>query len=382
MVHDDGLSSTDIAVPDAIDSGRIDIDLGAVAANLAEIRRLAGSGRKIIATIKADAYGHGCVAVARRLEAAGVEYFAAGNLDDAAAMRAAGVATPMILLSGLRPHMIGRVLGLGVIPTVFDLDVAEALARAARQPVPVFVKVDCGFGRFGVPLAEAHALMRRFRSIERLRVEGIYTHNSFSDPTGQAWAMARAVDFAALVAALERDGLRPPVTQALASPGVFAGLDDGSDAVAVGHVLYGINPVSPAMHSPGGMALRPALTAIRTRLANVGKRPPDGQAAAYLRHVKGPIGVVPVGLCHGYRPTAPAAFMIVGGRKAPILRVCLENTILDLSGIEAAVDEEVLILGAVGDLRITLDMLAAWQGTSVLMVVTGLGRSLQRRYAG
>ncbi len=379
MFQDDGSQAPRAADLGDTDSGCIDIDLRAVTANLAEIRRLAGA-RKVIATVKADAYGHGCVAVARSLQAAGVEYFAAGNLGDAAAMRDAGVTAPMLLLGALRPEMIERLNRLEVMPSIADLESAEALSQASARPVPVFVKVDCGFGRFGVPLAEAFALIGRLTSVERIRVEGIYTHNSFADPVSLAWAKGRTADFAALVRTLEAAGLRPKVVQALASPALFAGLDDPGDAVAIGHVLYGIRPVGPDVSSPGEARFEPALTAIRTRLVNVGRRPPDGQAAAYLRNVAGPTGVIPVGLCHGYRPTSPDAFVIAAGRKVPVLRVCLENTILDLSGLGASVGDEVLLLGNAGGHRITLETLAAWHGTSQLTLVTSLGKSLPRRY--
>ena len=363
------------------ESGCIEIDLGAVLANFAEARRMSGRGRKIIATVKADAYGHGCVAIARCLQDAGADYFAAGNLGDAAAMRAAGVTAPMILLNGLRPNMLGKVLELGLIATVSDFGMAEAMSQATSQATSICIKVDCGFGRFGVPLAEAQQFVRRVASLNRLRVEGVYTHIPFSDPADLEWAKARLSAFAALISALERDGLRPSITQAIASAGLFAGLDDTSSAVAVGHVLYGLRPVSPAFGDCSGVAkLRPALTAIRTRLVHVGRRPPEGEVHVYLRNAAGAVGVVPIGLCHGYRPTASQAFMIVAGHKAPILRVCMENTVLDLSNVHAIAGDEVLLLGEAGDFRISLDLLAEWQSTSPLTVVAGLGRSLPRHY--
>lgn len=379
---DDRLRSAEAAVDHGDgEAGRMDIDLDAIISNLAEIRRLAGSGRKIIATVKADAYGHGCVAIAKCLQAAGVEYFAAGNLGDAAAMRAAGVTRPMILLNGLRPDMIAKAIELDLIVTLMDFSVAEAMSRAALRPIPVSVKVDCGFGRFGVPLAEAQDFIRRVASLDRLKVDGVYTHIPFSDPAGRDWARGRLRAFAALIAVLERDGMRPNFIQALASAGVFAGLDDASNAVAIGHVLYGLPAAGAAIGGPGGgVTLRPALSAVRTRLMHVGRQPPDGEAHAYLRNTAGPVGVVPLGLCHAYRPTAPEAFMIVAGQKAPILRVCLENTVLDLAGVKAAAGDEVVVLGAAGNFGISLDTLAAWHPTSPLSVLTGLGRSLVYRY--
>jgi len=367
---------------DTFETARMDIDMDAVLANLAELRRLTGEATRIIAKLKADAYGHGCVPIARLLERQGVDCFAAGSLHDAEAMRAAGIAAQIVLLAPLRPETIDRVLRANLTPMVPDIAIATALDRRAGRRIAVFVEVDCGFGRFGVPCDAALGMLRTLRGMNHVEVDGIYTHNSFSDPAGREWARRRAVHFAALVAEFGREGLRPRIVQALASPGIFTGLPDPGNAVAVGHLLYGASPVGPQVETPAAGIFRPALSAIATRLVKAGPKPPPGEAASYVSGTSGPVGVIPVGLAHGYRPVAPEAFVLVAGRPAPILRVCLENTIVDLARSPAAAGDEVLLLGTSGDTPITIEMLAQWHRTSVLTILTSLGRSLDRRHVG
>ncbi|MBM3522433.1 MAG: hypothetical protein FJX57_05700, partial [Alphaproteobacteria bacterium] len=172
--------------------------------------------------------------------------------------------------------------------------------------------------------------------------------------------------------------VRVPIAQVLASPGLLTGLDDPHNAVATGHLLYGLTPVSAAMAADLG-GFRPALRSIVSRLVHLGQIGND--AAAYLRGRSGALGVIPLGIAHGYRPTPGESFVIVGGARAPVLRPCLEGTVIDLSQVGSpALGMAVTLLGTAGALRVTLDDLAAWQRTSPLALLTGLTKSLHRRY--
>lgn len=358
------------------------VDLEAVAANFAAVRRRAGPGRRVIAVLKADAYGHGAAAAARCLERAGADLFAVGSLEDAATVRAAGLAAPIVLLCALQPEMIDDVVALDLIPMLEDSAIVAALLAAKRAPVPVFVKVDCGFGRLGVPFAAAAGFVRGLARSQALRVMGLYTHFPFSDRAGRDWAQQRQAAFCDMVDQLAMEGIRPEVTQALASAGLYLQLPDRLNAVAVGSLLFGLRPVAPALEAASaGWHLRPALSAITTKLVHVGARAHADEAAPYLRHTSGPVGVIPIGIQQAYRPASPDAFVIVRGYAAPVLRACLENTVIDLCGApDATVGADVMVLGSSGGLRIGIDDLATWQGASALATVTGLGRALARRY--
>lgn len=354
----------------------VHIDLDALAHNVREIRRLAGRPVAIVASVKANAYGHGIVPVARRLAAEDVEVLATGAFADAVAMREAGVTTPILMMGGALPEAVPDLVARGLMPTVHNRELAEAAAavaaRAARL-VPVYVKVDCGFGSFGVPLDEAHAFVVALARRPRIEVAGLYTHLPFSDATGADWARDGVARFDALVAGLAGDGVHIPVTQARASGALLAGIDDRCTAVSPGALLYGLSPVDAGVARAA--AFRPVMAAIRTRLIQVSHH--TARVGRYAGRVSGPTGVVPFGRLDGNRMPRPesGAHMLVGGRRAPILGVSLEHCVLDLSEApEARVGDEVVVLGDSRGLRISLDDMARWQGAGtndVLMSVNG-----------
>ena len=358
----------------------LEIDLAAVRANYRAICRQA-AGRTVIAVIKGDAYGHGAVAVARTLEAAGVKVLAAGSVEEAIAVRRAGVTAPLLVLGSVEPEAAGEFVRHDLIASLDDRAGAEALARAAGGRAPVWIKVDCGYGRFGVAAHAAADFVRDVADRLALNVRGIYTHLPFADAAGRDWAIRQTRAFDTLVSTLQREGRRFDVVQTTASPGLLSGFDACGD-VAAGQLLYGMDPAGGGLDS--GETMRrylPALRAVRTRLVHLGARLAGEQAAGYLRECRGPLGVVPIGLCHGYRPMAKHAFMLVRGSRAPVLRVCLEATILDLCEVGAAsVGDRVTVIGADGNDRITLEDAATWQGTSALFLLLGLGKSIPRVY--
>lgn len=360
--------------------GYAQIDLAAIEWNLEAVRRRAGPRRRIIAVLKADGYGHGAVEIARSLAHRSVDHFATGSIEEAIAIRRV-TSTPVLLLGSLDPAACPLIVEHGIVASLDDLPAAEALSRAASGgQVDVFVKVDCGFGRFGVALSGASTFIKTVAALPGIRLAGVYTHLPFSDESGRAWAASQGQAFETLIDGLARDGLRIPLTQISASPWLSSGLADRQNAVAAGHLLYGLQPVNSrlAIEIDG---LRPALRSIVSRLVHIGERLPGVEAAPYLRGGAGLLGVVPIGISHGYRPVPGEAFMIIGGVRARVLRPCLESTVVDLAAVPSPmIGTEVLLVGASGDAQVSLDDLALWQATTPLMMLTGLVRHLHRRH--
>lgn len=199
----------------------LDIDLDAVERNYLECCRLAGS-RAVIASVKADGYGHGAVEIARAVARRGCRSVWTGNVEEALAIRRALPELKVLLFGGAAPEALAELAAAGLVPTVCDL--AGARAAAARGPAALCVKVDAGLGRLGVPLGEARETVRAIAALPGVTVEGLYTHLPFGDPAGRDWAAGRAEGFAALLRGLADDGIRPAVTQLWASAGLIAGL--------------------------------------------------------------------------------------------------------------------------------------------------------------
>jgi alanine racemase len=358
---------------------RMDIDLDALAANLAQVRRCTRPGVAVIASVKANAYGHGIVPVAGRLAGAGVEVLATGSIADALAMREAGIGTPILMMGGALPAAMPELLRHDLIPTVHNRELADAVAAAADQRTPVYVKVDCGLGRLGVPLRAAHRFVLDLARQPKLEIAGLYTHLSFADAVGRDFARERYAGFDALVAALARDGVAIPITQARASSALLAGMEDPCSAVSPGGFLYGLSPLNPGVADI--RPLWPVMASVRTALIQVSENAAE-DGGRYAAQVRGATGVVPFGRIDGHRaPIAGAgAHMLIDGAKAPILGVSLEHTVLDLSDVPSPrVGQEVVVMGTSGVCAVTIADIARWQGVGTLDVLMTLNDRVPRR---
>jgi alanine racemase len=348
------------------------IDLAALESNYREVARRVGADVKIIGSVKANAYGHGAVDCATRLSHLGVYALATGDIDEAIAIREAGIKTALLMFGSYLPEQIPLLLAHDLIPTVYNLEGAMAAASAAPRPVPVYVKVDCGLGRLGVGLDDAADFIRQIGRLPNLDVAGIYTHLPFFDAAGRARTAAGLAGFESLCAELSSDGLAPAITQALASAAVLTGLRDRSNAVCVGHLLYGLSPMS----KDGDMsAFAPVLEEVGARLIHIGIHPKGRDVAiGGLYGISNAMttGVLPVGLHHGMRGASPGktAEALFRGRRVRVMSVSLEHTTLDLTGIEdPRLGEPVYLLGGRGPRRISIGDVATWQDRSPLEVV-------------
>jgi alanine racemase len=386
MARTQGCGITDPVLSDDVRPVSLEVDLDALRANYMALRGMVPSETKLIASVKANAYGHGVAGVGRVLADLGAYALATGRFEDALALRAAGVRSKILLFACQLPEASGQLLASDVIPTVYNLETARAVSDSATAPTAVYVKVECGLGRFGVDLGEAADFVQEVAALPNVVVEGLYTHSPFDDAAGRTWAVERLVEFRALRDALAEAGLQIPITQALSSAGVVAGLDDlGCTAVCPGRLLYGLAPVTPDVADCG--EFRPVLRAIKTKLIHIAQHPLSRSAGMSGRDqflAGATIGVVPLGLIDGYRPArAGVAEMLVHGRRAPVLRTSLEATTLDLTDVpNATLGDPVLALGEDGRERITLDDLATWQDTSALEVLTAFSERMPGEVSG
>lgn len=364
----------------------INLDHAALVHNIEVVRSSVGKGRKLIVVVKGNCYGHGVCAVAKILEDNGVSMLATGAYREAAKVRSVGVVTPILILGQVLLETIKDIVNSGFVPTVGSLEEARVVSNVAKSSVSVFVKVDSGFGRFGIPLIDAVSTVKRLVTMPHLIVEGIYTHLPFSDRQGLLWAGKQLQHFEAIVTKLSEIGIQIPITQALSSPGIMCGLQDELSAVAPGSMIYGINPLGADLAPEfGRREIHPVLSAIRTRLTHVTRRPLGSTARPSWPKSITATGVVPIGLAHGYRTprNGRTAVMLVRGRRAIVHRVCLENMILDLSAIDnPKVGEEVVVVGSQGESEVTMENLADWQGSTTQAVMMGLGQTFARRVIG
>jgi alanine racemase len=355
----------------------MEIDTAALSANLVEIRRLAAPGVKVIASVKANAYGHGIIPVAKALEAAGVELLATGSFSDAKALRSAGVSTPVLMLAGTLPEGVGDLVKAGFIPTVYDLRGACAAASAAKSgPAPVFVKVDCGMGRLGVGLMDAPALVDQIAALDGIHLQGIYTHLSFKNAEGMAYAKRRLAMFYALLGDLRAKGHDIPITQALASSALMVGWNDECNAICPGHVLYGMPSVVSDLAPLEGFS--PVLHAVKSRVIDLTDHGPNPMPEAIGYHalrLERRTVVVPCGLNDGNRSAVEGqtAEVLYGDRRLTVLGGSLEHLVVEVpDDVKIDIGDAVTIVGGTGARRIDIAEYARWQGATGLTCMLSL----------
>ena len=279
------------------------LDLDALTSNLNYIKHLAGPEKQLIASIKANAYGHDIRLVASVLQDMQVDMLATGSIEDARTLRKDGVDTPLLLFAYATPENTIAAAKEGFISTIPNLASAISLNAMTPVQIPVYLKIDCGLGRLGAPLSQAKEFVTRIFQLEKLKVEGIYTHVPFSEVASSPWAQGKLDQFDKLVEELESNGYSIPVTQAMGSCCVLAGLRDKSNAVCVGHALYGLSPFS-SEQAPTFHDLRPVVHSISSTLIHIGHHKKGSDIATgglYGTESAHNVGVIPLGLAMGMR---------------------------------------------------------------------------------
>lgn len=370
---------------------RLTVDLSALEANLAACRALLPSGMRVAGVVKADAYGHGLLPVARRLKAAGAEALAVGVAAEARRLRREGVAGDIFLLLGARPEQARQVVADDLTPVCADLEVFQALSAAAQalgRTATTQLKVDTGMTRLGVAPGQVLELLERLAALPGLRVTGLVSHLATAGDPASEQARRQSAVFAELLRAARAKGHTLADSSLAGSGGALVPPPASPEAPAyarLGIVLYGGLP-DPA--SAGRAKLRGVMS-YRSRLLAV--RPaPAGSAVSYGATWVAPrdtwLGVAPVGYSDGYlRAASNRAAMLVGGHLAPVRgRVCMNLTVIDLEGFDPRpqVGDEVVLLGRQGSAEISADQLGQWAGTISYEVLCALGAANRRRYQG
>jgi alanine racemase len=356
------------------------VDLDRIRDNYRAIRTYAGS-RAMIPVLKANAYGHGAEAVARALEPLGAAMFAVAYVDEAIALRQAGISTPLLVLTGFAPEQLQDIPRFDLTPVVStgaQLRALERLERAEdRPPLRVHVKVDTGMSRLGFSVREIETAIHRIEDAEGIHVEGLMTHLASADEDPEA--TARQLDeFEEAIARVETLGVRPNLVHAANSAGMLS-LRESHTAVRPGLLLYGVKPrpLSPET------AVRPAME-FRVRVAQV-KTIAAGTAVSYGGRFVAAAETRIATLCAGYADGIPRTDRmrqegsLRRGRTAlPVAgTVCMDLTMVDATAApDLKAGDEVTVMG---DAPSAWD-LADWAGTNAWQILTGVGGRVPRRY--
>ena len=354
----------------------VELDLEAIAHNCERLVEMAGPGVEVMVVLKADAYGHGAVRIAHTVLAHGARRLAVACLNEAVALRQAGVEAPILIPGYLPPWQARAALLHDVTCAVFSEEVVQALSDAAcdlRSVARVHLKVDTGMGRLGLFPEEVLPFLRRVYRLPGIVWEGIFTHFSVADdPAEDAYTGGQIQRFVALLEELERAGFHFPLVHASNSAGLLRFPSARFNLVRPGIALYGLSP-SPKVPLPAGF--RPALR-FKTTVAQVKEFPP-GSSISYGRTYRTSgrqrIAVLPVGYADGFR-RAPYHWgeVLIRGQRAPIVgRVCMDYTMVEVSHIPGVrAGDEVVLIGRQGEEEITVEEVAERLGTINYEVVS------------
>ncbi len=362
----------------------VEIDLGALADNVRRIKALAGEGRKLMAVIKADAYGHGAVEVAYAALNSGAELLAVANLAEAVELRASGVRAPILTLSYVPPAQLAEALQQDLSLTVYDASLARqylaALENSGRT-LRVHLKVDTGMHRLGVLPEEALALARRLDAAPSIWLEGLYTHFAAADEDAD-YSAAQLTTFRRVLEALHAEGIAPRHIHAANSPALLTCGESYFNVVRPGVLLYGLRPMDEAPNMAG---FRPVMR-WTTRVAQVKTLPPGsrvGYGHGYTTRGAETLAVLPVGYADGLRRRPQTwRYALLHGLRAPLVgRVSMEKIIVNVSHIPGvAIGDEAVLLGGQGQDEISAEEIAEWLGSNNYEVVCTVAPRVTRSY--
>ncbi len=361
----------------------IEIDLNAVEHNARQIADHIAPA-ELCAVVKADAYGHGDVPVAEAAVTGGAAWLAVALVEEGVRLREADIDVPILVLSEPVPTDVAAIVTYGLTPTVYSAEfvdqLAEAAVRASRAPHPVHLKLDTGMHRVGASPVEAFEIARTIHSDERLSLQGVCTHFPVADEDPE-YTVRQNTALLKFVEALEVEGIEPKLLHAANSAAAFDLPETHHSMCRVGLGLYGLRP------TPGsgeGVDLVPVMKVVShvgyVRRLPVGARPSYGR----IRELEGAhrVATVPIGYADGVsRNLSRPGSVLINGRRYPFAgHVTMDMVVVDLGTDDAAVGDEVVLLGTQGDTAIPAEEWADLLGTITYEVVCHFGPRLPRRY--
>lgn len=368
--------------------GYIEVDLQNIITNVENMQREICPNTKMIAVIKTDGYGHGSVPIAKALTGhAGLYGFAVATDEEAMELVREGIEEPIIVLGYTFPYAYEEMAINGIEPTVFRLDMAKEMGKAALRTgrnIRVHIKVDTGMGRIGVfPDESGLSFVKDVSEIEGLEIAGIFTHFASADEADKTFAYQQLKVFQDFVARVKAAGITGFMCHCSNSAAIVSMPEANMDAVRAGITLYGLRPsanIDLKEHH-----LKPAL-AFYSSVVFI-KEVPEGFPVSYgstfVTEKPMRIATVPIGYGDGYpRSLSSKGYVLIRGKKAPILgRICMDQMMVDVTEINAAKEgDKVTLIGMDGEEQITADALGELSGRFNYELVCDLGNRIPRHY--
>lgn len=362
-----------------------EIDLDAIEHNIRQIRLLIGNQVELLAVVKANAYGHGALPVAKTAIKAGANRLGVAIVDEGVQLRRAGTKHPILVLGYVPPWQADDAVGQDLAVTVNTWQSALALsARASSlgREARIHVKVDTGLGRYGLLPDEVLKFVRGLLTLPGLRLEGLWTHFATADEENKVYTLQQLAEYHEVLKSLNDAGISIPCRHAANSAATLEMPEAHLDMVRCGIAIYGLYPSAEVGHA---IALQPAMS-LKARAARV-RELPAGSSVSYGRKFVADrptlVALVPFGYADGFdRGLSSIGSVLVRGRRAPVIgRVCMDQFVVNVQDVpDAAQDDEVVIIGRQGDEEITADEVALAAATINYEIACGVSARVPRLY--
>jgi alanine racemase len=365
-----------------------EVNLDALAANFHIVRERVGSQVSVMAVVKANAYGHGAVECARRLEAEGADWFGVALPEEGIELRNSGVTKPILCLAGFWSGQATACIERNLVPVAYRLDLIEAFDRAARERgiiADVHVKVDTGMARLGVRFDEVPEFALALKSFPNIRVDGLMTHFAAADePSCGPLTKDQIQRFENALAAFREHGFQPTYHHLANSAAIFGQPTAWGTMVRPGGVLYGLwrDILSPADRDENLQAVM----SLHSRITLLKWVPPGetvGYGCTFEASRKTLVATIPIGYDDGYmRALSNRGHAIIRGVFATVIgRISMDLTLIDVTNVPGVqVDDDVILMGREEELAVTAEDLARTAGTLSYEVTCGISERVPRVY--
>jgi alanine racemase len=359
-----------------------EIDLDAIASNVQAVKAFVGSNTELIASVKANAYGHGLGPVARTAVDAGAGFLAVHRIQAAVALREASITAPILLLGHTLPSGIDLMIEHQITPTLVDWDTAKLFSESADAPVPVHIKVDTGMSRFGLEPEKTLDFVRYVADLPNLDIEGLFSHFASADSRDLSFARKQLDLFQSILDDVKDAGYEIPIPHICNSAAIVNLPEAHLAAVRPGILIYGMTPSDDTNPE---FPLYPALT-LKSTVIHV-RDLPAGSTISYGRtfttRVPIRVALVSLGYGDGYpRLISNRGEVLIHGQRAPVRgRICMDQFVVEVTHIDdVVVGDEIVALGMQGDDVITPEEVAGWADTINYEITTGLLPQVVRAY--
>ena len=368
----------------------LEIDIGALKKNFEMLKGLVGNEVKILAVVKADAYGHGATMVSRTLEQIGVDFLGVAICEEGIALRNAGINVPILILSGIYKGQAHCALKYNLSPVIYNLQQAEELSKAALlrgEKCKVHLKVDTGMGRIGILAHELKSFLTQLKKFKfkNLHLEGVISHFATSeevDKHSRKFTALQLKTFKKMIKEIEEMGFYPKYRHIASSGAILQGKESWFNMVRPGLMIYGVSP----SHGLEGKADMLPVMSLKSQVAHL-KRVPKNFSVSYGRSFitkrDSIIATVPLGYGDGFpRGLSNKGNVLIKGKRAPIVgAICMDWLMVDVTDIDnVSLGDEVVLLGKQNGEKIKVEEIAHLIDTNAYEVLCSSGKRLHKVY--